>query len=911
MDRDEIVEKILSSPYRLSPDQERAVRSKSRYIRVIAGAGAGKTEVLTRRIVYLLLAEGIEPSSIVAFTFTDRAAHSMKSRIYNRVHELNPGMVERLGEMYIGTIHAFSKRILDSHYSYGNYSVLDENQEVAFLMRYGWDLGIDKCEETYSESVRAFLRTANMVWNEMLDMSELEREAPGFYKKLKQYEDLLEMHRLLTFGRMVSIAVQRLMEDPDPVKSIKHLIVDEYQDINKAQEKLISMIGRSSSVFVVGDPRQSIYQWRGSDESFFHSFEARFSEAETVVIRENRRSGRHIVACTNRLADAFRVQYEHMQAARAENGLVALAEHESPEMEAEWIAEQIEHLVRDSGMKYSDIGVLTRSVMASADPLIRELKRRRIPYIVGGKVGLFSRDEAQALGKIFAWFYKKGFWLDYSGNQRRIITGDELLDSTLESWSSTFRYHIPDNAVQRLREIREDLNSSQSSYRDFTSIFQDVLIALGFRKMKYTDPYDAATIANLGGFNRLLTDYEIANRVGGRPPSWQRDLKGLFWYIQGYAALSYEEQQAEEVEKANAVQIMTVHQAKGLEWPVVFLFSAVDGYFPAGKAGRQLNWCGVPRHMFDVKRYEGSIDDEMRLFYVAITRARDALILSYDTDHGKTKRSRFIENMELSVIKEINNGTLPELKISASGSSDRFLAFSASEIVDYLKCPYMYLLINIYGYQRPLSEGIGFGKGIHYSLRIASEYTKKNSAAEPAEAAERALSEFYMPFVSGSTFEKYKKDAEKIIYLYLKEHWEDLKGSSDAEYRIELPVKNAIIAGRIDVISDREVRDYKTLKYSEGYVDVDEAKFQVKLYAAGLKKNRKKVERGSIAFLDSEEIRIVPVDVSNPEISEAVKMAEAAIEGILDGKFAPRQGGHCSTCDVRKICAWGSEQSAP
>ena len=280
------VERILSQPTRLSIDQTEAVLSKARYNRVIAGAGAGKTETLTRRIAYLALADEVPPSSIVAFTFTERAARSMKSRIYQRVTELKPSKLNVLGEMYIGTIHAYAKRILDDHFRYGNYSVLDENQEMAFLMRHGWDLNLRDYHPNYSESCRIFSRTVNMVWDEMLSRKMLEERVPDFFDRLVRYENLLDRHKLLTFGRMILLAVLRLKETPDTLSYVKHLIVDEYQDINQAQEELISLVGSHGEIFVVGDPRQSIYQWRGSDERFFESFSERFKEARE---RHNKR----------------------------------------------------------------------------------------------------------------------------------------------------------------------------------------------------------------------------------------------------------------------------------------------------------------------------------------------------------------------------------------------------------------------------------------------------------------------------------------------------------------------------------------------------------------------------------------------------------------------------------------------
>ena len=311
MKKSALIERILDGPPKLSDDQREAVLSSSRYNRIIAGAGAGKTETLTRRIAYLLLVENVEPASIVAFTFTEKAAQSMKSRIYQRVEQIAGSRVAaKLGEMYIGTIHAYTKRVLEDYFKFGNHGVLDDNQEIAFLMRHGWSLGIRGYGRTYAECCRNFLRTVNMVWGEMLDEKELETKAPEFYSRLKQYEELLEDHRQLTFGTMIYQTVLKLRDNPDTLAHVQHLVVDEYQDINQAQAELIGFVGKSGSIFVVGDPRQSIYQWRGSDESFFDIFSETFSGTNTVTIRENRRSTKRIVRNANRFAESFeRVHY--------------------------------------------------------------------------------------------------------------------------------------------------------------------------------------------------------------------------------------------------------------------------------------------------------------------------------------------------------------------------------------------------------------------------------------------------------------------------------------------------------------------------------------------------------------------------------------------------------------------------
>jgi len=290
-----ILNAILETPHPLSEEKKEAVVSDSRYLRIVAGAGTGKTETLTRRIAYLLLYKNEEPSSIVAFTFTERAAQSMKSRIYERVRQLKgEEACARLGEMYVGTIHGYCLRILEDVFGYGDHDPLDENQQMAFILREGWSLGLGR-GGPYSRNCAEFLRSVDIVYDELLDREKLRRKVSDFLRHLERYEELLERHRLITFGQMIALAVQKLEASPQALSGIKHLIVDEYQDINWAQDKLIRLIGRNASIFIVGDPRQSIYQWRGSNEQCFEEFLNNFPSCEKVTIKENWRSVTTIV----------------------------------------------------------------------------------------------------------------------------------------------------------------------------------------------------------------------------------------------------------------------------------------------------------------------------------------------------------------------------------------------------------------------------------------------------------------------------------------------------------------------------------------------------------------------------------------------------------------------------------------
>jgi DNA helicase-2/ATP-dependent DNA helicase PcrA len=907
------VEKILTTPKRLSEDQKKAVLSESRYNRIIAGAGAGKTETLTRRIVYLLAVKEVPPASIVAFTFTEKAAQSMKSRVYQRVGEIcGEKATANLGEMYIGTIHAYAKRVLEDHFRFGNYNVLDDNQEIAFLLRHGWEMGLHVPGSSYSNCVRDFLRTVNMTWDELLDEKALNKRAPEFFRKLKHYEDLLKQHRLLTFGRIIYETVLKLRQAPDALSKVKYLLVDEYQDINRSQAELIEYVGKNGSIFVVGDPRQSIYQWRGSDERFFSSFSEKFPDTLQVSINENRRSGKRIVWNANKFARTFeRGHYEAMDPTRSEEGFVAIANNETAENEASWIVEQIQSIMKDNkGLKFSDFGILTRSVSTSAGPLIDLLKEMRIPYIVGGKVGLFKRDEAQAVGQIFAWFSNEGFWTIDAHNWGEKITGDDLLTSALECWDAAHNHGHPKDAEQKIHEIKDNLNSDDPSYNNFTKIYYDVLTALGFCNLTYDDRNDAAVMANLGRFNNLLTDFESANRIGGHSPRWAKDLKDLCWFMSTYAISAYEEQPSDDIRGVDAVQVMTVHQAKGLEWPTVFLFATVVRRFPSSMVGREQDWCGVPRDMFDVARYESDKDDERRLFYVAITRAKEALVVSHFSKLTKAvSRSEFIEDMDLRYAIPLNDGTpIPPISVHPGTMSDEIQTFSASEIVTFDICPHMYLLRELWGYQPQLNPAIGYGNGMHYCLKRAGELVKEGYS--PVSAVATSVDEdFHMPFVGGVVFENFKNSAKKRLVAFSQKYGDDLNRIEEVEYRLEFPIHNdasvtsATIMGKVDVIlrngGELEVRDYKS---SEEARTLEEVSTQIRLYTTGLKTMGRPVSSGSVAYLDEAEVK--GVDVSDQALTDAKQNAEKVVERITKGKFKPNPGKSCERCDQSPICRW-------
>jgi len=910
VEKEEILEKIMSG---LSVAQKAAVESDEKHIRILAGAGAGKTETLTRKVLYLLLYKGVKPEGIVAFTFTEKAAQSMKSRIYSRVADLmGEEYASKLGKMYIGTIHSFALRILQDYFGYGNYDVLDENQEMAFIMRRGWNIGVQNLDgNNYGKKCKKFIESANVIYDELIDREKLKSENPDFYKVFEKYEEKLNEYRRLTFSRLIYLALSEINRQQGGLPKVKYLIVDEYQDINRAQEELIKLVGKDAYIMIVGDPRQTIYQWRGSDDSCFERFANElYPDTKKITIPENRRSGKRIVDIGNSIASTFENRtFEPMKNFRKNDGYVYVASFETPKEEAKWIADQIKYLVEKENLSYSNFGILLRSVSTSAKPFIEEFKRKDIPYLVGGTVGLFKREEAKAVGKLFVWLYEEGFWKDFE----ETLEHGQLVNSALQDWNDATGL-IPDKDKEKVKDMLNTWREKvlNKKYHTFQEVYHALLDILKFRELDPKNKLHAAIMANLGRFSNLLGDYENAVRLGGNKFSLNKSvLKGLMWYLNFYASGAYEEQVGYDQRGAETVQITTIHQAKGLEWLVVFIPALVDRRFPSIYVGESGEWF-ISRDLFPAERYDTKEDDERRLFYVAVTRTQSTLVLShFRRKKNSMKISKFLEELllknprtiecisaskKVNVDKEFRRPTETEISV-----------FDAGELVDYTKCPYFYWLRHVWNYDAPLNEEIGYGKALHYCLRKAVELHKNegyNLLSAILEAVEKG---FHLPYAPKAKAEKLKEAAKRMLRSYVEKNIGDIESVAEVEYRVEYPRKNAVIAGKVDVIIDREgeteIREYKT---SRKVTTPEQAAFQVKLYALGLEGFGFNVKKGSCAYLEEGNIDLVNVDEN--ELLAAKQKAEKTIGTINNQKCGAKPGEFCAICDFSNICKWSAKQ---
>jgi len=907
----------------LSPEQLKAATLDKLAIRMSACAGSGKTETLTGRIMHLLQ-NGVAPSSLVAFTFTGRAAQNMRTRIHKRVIE-KYGLEARhtLAPMFVGTIHSYCLRMLQDHAGYDTYDVLDEHRETAFAIEHGRELGLHEITQNilgrklgYSASVAIFLRSLSVVNDELIDRGLLKRFSPKFAELSERYENLMAGHLVLNFGQQISLAV-RVLEQNDFVRetvagSIRHLLVDEYQDLNPAQERLIKLLlSKGGNLFVVGDANQCIYQWRGSDVRCFEHFQQRFPNSEAIFLQKNRRSTQDIIKVANKFAytidkttDTKMIPYR-----KEPNQSVWWVEHLVPGDEATWVSDKIIQL-NESGVRFSDIAILLRSVKTSGAPFIQEFRQKRIPYILGGRIGLFRRQEAQALGRIFAWLSDTP-WIEdpYLGSRSR-QTKYLLETALIDNWGCTYEQYPKFRS--KLEELKIIVLKNQ--LRNLTEVFRNIINTLGFLELNPENSTDRSLMAVLGRFNQLLTDFESTVKRRdtsadntGINTNLKELIKGFTWFVNTYAASAYEEEATEDMREVDAVFLTTIHQSKGLEWPIVFVPCLISRRCPSSKTGQRREWL-LHRGIFDTRRYEGTILDERRLFYVALTRAKDGLYLSWFRRGEKQSadRSPFIW-----ATLPTNQDTRPEnvgicQVISISPEEElEMITYTPSEIIWYRRCPYNYLLRKVWGFQPGLARELGYGKTLHHIMRLVGNEVRQGKKIDTDIAKTIIDEHFYLPYAPPSMAQAMKESATQKIRRFIENNIDDIHRIQQVEARLEFSIGPALVYGIVDVIlrhdgESVEARDYKTTK-ADQYND-DEADFQIRLYSAGLKQMGYPVAISSIANLEEEKIR--NVDISNDVLSAVIEETQEYILGIKTKDYTAKPSHYCRNCDYREICRY-------
>ena len=903
----------------LQGDAADAVAYRGGHLQIIASAGSGKTEVVSQRVASLL-AE-VPPEAIVAFTFTERAAASLKSRIERRVAAgLGKSFLDKLNGMFVGTIHSYCFRVLQQHVPrYETFDVLDDHRLTAFLTRHYNGLGIKQLDGTLFRSIRTFSKNLQVVENELLTLSDLEDPFREIYEK---YLGLLEEHRFLTYGQMIARCVQELSTPTvfdETHGSLRQLIVDEYQDINPAQERLIeSLAVPPVQLCVVGDDDQSIYQWRGSDVSNILGFVDRHKPVKTFQIETNRRSRPRIIAAANHFAGSIqdrlpKVMRTHRPSAEQEEIVCWSADTEADQ--ARVIARAARSFHDDHGYQYRDIAVLCRG-RVSFPVIVQALESEGVPVQPGGRTNLFLQPDADLFARTLCWLVDHEWRPSQYGGNGEKLTDDELV----ERYQGL--YDLSPAQVKAVRAQLEDWKSrvpSTGSPANLVRDFYDLLGRLGIEQWDLGRAWMVNRLGTLARCSQVLADYETARRRTRPDHERPGEMRGgqdrgewyyrwLAIYVQNWAQGAYEDFEGEEDVELDAVDLTTVHQAKGLEWPIVFVPSLTQRRFPASGNGSKPNW-HVPDKAFSRARYEGSVNDERRLFYVAMTRARDYLSLcTFDRIAKAQSPSIF-----LSTVASMVGSNLPALALlpeppppELTEDGQEVLEVTFSDLAAYLECGLSFRLRRLVGFQPPLVPEIGYGKAVHHVLRRVADHVRASGKVPTAKQLERLFDDdFYMPAANAAAYRELKTQARRLVDRYLDEWQSELHRVWAVERPFELHLGHATVAGRADVIiteanggpAHLSIVDYKTAADSH-----DEHNFQLQVYTDAGRREGLLVDGAFVHDLRNAQRTAVPV--GEESIGLAEKRVETLVQDMRDRNFTARPGAPCARCDVRAMCRY-------
>ena len=915
----------------LTKAQHEAVNHTGRNIQIIACAGSGKTEVVAQRIAHLLTraSEPLTPANIVAFTFTNKAAAELQDRVVRRTRELAGREINGMAEMYVGTIHGFCQDLLQTEVpAYLKYEVLEEIRQRLYIARNSRITGFTTSSRLNgnrlrrytwgSTDLRLYIQCLSVLREEETEPSALE--ACSVVDGLAAYREKLNQDGYFDFSEMLVLAVEELSTNADLrqrlAERIKYLVVDEYQDVNPVQERLIRSIhDLGAGLCVVGDDDQTIYQWRGSSVGNIITFQERYPEVTPVRLEENFRSSVAVIETArdfiakvnNRLSKAM--QSADVQPYEA-GDVVALA-LDTPEQEASYIAETIEVLRGTSfgdgpdteprGLDYSDMAILLRSVRREGAKIAAALRDADIPFVVQGLADLFETYEAKTARDVFH------FLADVEVNGIEPPSDDDLLGQLLNPRLGFARDNVED-ALKYAKEVKT--RTAGSPYRSISlqRIYLDILSRLQVQEERVPEKHREAVMFNLGAFSKLIGDWEsINNRMSG-----QQKLVDFAAYIHYNAPDLYSEGESNNpYATPNAVQISTVHQAKGKQWPAVFLPALQHNIFPSGGRGSSL-WQAIPQNaVSNPERYDGSLDDERRLFYVAMTRSQKFLHMTwapYTRPKNNRRKSEFWDDVLAS--KWVRRGK-PDysgrLRTSPSALPQvSNVEFSFSHLKHLLECQYQFKLRVLYGFDSPLALPMGYGKSLHDALAEIHQNFLRGVPADESQVPELVERHLRLPYANQTVKRNLERSAEESLRSYIRDNADQMHLIKFSEQDVMVNLPNGIsIKGRIDLVrrtdtNEVTIVDFKSSRRAQAESVTDA---QLSTYALGYRQlTGRNADNLEIYELDdgTRHPRAVQDDLVEEIEERTVSAASALRQMRLEKQPSPLR---CGDCDHSFLCS--------
>jgi DNA helicase-2/ATP-dependent DNA helicase PcrA len=981
-------ERILQD---LNPEQLEAVTHGEGPLLIVAGAGTGKTKVITNRIAYLISSKRAEPSQILALTFTEKAAAEMEERVDILVPY-------GYAESWIGTFHSFGEHVLRDHaMELGltpEYRVLSQAEQVIFLREHLFELPLRRyrplgdptkhLSEIASLISRAkdeavtpseYLAEAERMLSEADDersrgAAEAHREMAGVYQS---YEELKGQAGCIDFGDQVCLPLKLFWERPEVLaeyqRKFPFVLVDEFQDTNVAQFELLRLLaGERPNITVVGDDDQSIYRFRGAALGNILSFREHYPQSRTVVLCRNYRSTAAILDASYRLIrhnDPHRLESSYnidkRLVPRVDGGSpVILHRSRTPDEEADWVAGTIRNAVEQEGASWGDAAVLVRARM-DAKPIMRALNLYGIPYQVGTGESLYKQPEVRAAISFLRCVANPDDSVSLFELAGSEIYGFPALDLTrLNAHASrvnTTLFQLFRDVVSREHSdadradaattgpprIHADLGAEKKALaariagdveshvalamnRSTGEVLHEFLSSSGYleKLTSEEDPEDEQRVLNLAKFFQLLQRHCQVLR--------EDRVRHFVAYLDLLMEAGEDPKEAEWDPQADAVRLLTVHQAKGLEFPRVFMVALVEQRFPRSGRRRALE---LPDSLLKgvVGGKEGHTHEERRLFFVGMTRARDVLYLSAAEDYGGKrlrKLSRFVgEALDL-----------PKLTVSAAPLSAHEtialyrpaptaapasreehvgpLALTPYQIEDYVSCPLKYRFVHRLRVPVLTHHRVAYGNAIHRAIRA---YLVSKKAGKPIGLEE--LLELFRSFWSSEGYlsreheeERFEEGRQALERFHAQEEADEtvpLLVESEFAFRVDEDTVN----GRWDRVDRRRtgavIVDYKTSDVTDQERADKRARdsLQMAIYALGFCRTREELPAAvELRFVQS---GLVGTARPSPESLEEVeaKIRDVAT-GVREGRFPANPSPvYCPYCAYERICPHSALRSAP
>lgn len=925
---------------KLTASQEQAVKHKGRNLQLIACAGSGKTEVVAQRVAHLLTQreDRLEPRNIVAFTFTEKAAAELKERIGQRTKDAG-GNIVGMAEMYVGTIHGFCQELLQNEVpEYLKYEVLDEIRQRLYVNRSSSKTGLTTSTNLDGGKLKRwrdtslYLQALNILRED--DIDEQEMNDCSVAEGLRKYSAELTSDSYFDFSSMLEIAVNELADNLELRKRIservKCVIVDEYQDMNPIQERLVRLLHNlGAGLCVVGDDDQTIYQWRGSAVKNMLKFEERYPIVKQITLAENFRSSEGIIATARRFVDKIEERLpKAMKFANAqpyETGDIVALRFYSKEDEANHIVESIQSLHGvafnegddERGLSYSDMAVLLRSVKGSGSVITEALKGAGIPFIVKGLANLFETDEARAARDLFHYItdetigvYKNWAWKNYNAP-----TEKELAQTWLNPRLGLSEHKVQ-SALKYAKEVRDTLHANDAENPpSIQAAFLKFLELAELREEKISGTLGQTVLFNLGRFSQVITDWESINFASKPLETYQGFVN--FLYYQAEDAYS-EGEEDNAYATLDAVQVMTVHQAKGREWPVVFLPALEKDRFPLRRiiqAKPNEVWDLIPSEaVANSARYDGSVEDERRLFYVAMTRSKKFLHMTCSPSHkGGWYRSPSIfwdDVLASKWVKRRKPNYSERSKAPAKPkASIANVEFSFTDLKYLFECGYQFKLRVLYGFNGPIAPPLGYGKSLHDALAEVHYRAMQGSSMSETDVPELVARHLRTPYAYGELRTRLEKAAYRDIRNYIRDNSDLFQCIEFSEQPVEVQLGDGVsIKGRIDLVrrTDTDETTIVDLKSNERSQEDDVTEDQLHTYALGYEE---------LTGRDADFVEIYELRERNPKtravddefIDDVRKKTKEAATALRKMDLLPAPTAlKCQRCDFSSLCSASS-----